>query len=89
MAFMFWLQHTYIKDINSPIFTTVMMLHRSFVDQYSTSESSRSPEHARRFARVSACLSALEGILKGSSSFSPIRRLVYNMYCVKFTNRNT
>lgn len=46
----------------------------SFVDQYSTNESSRSPEHGRIFVRVSACLSALEGILKGSSSFSPIRR---------------
>ena len=46
------------------------------MDQYSASESSRSPEHARSFARVTACLSALEGILKGSSSFSPIRRYV-------------
>lgn len=31
-------------------------------------------ERATSVARVSACLSALEGVLKGTSSFSPIRR---------------
>lgn len=51
----------------------LMRCIRSFVDQYSTTDS-RSFEHAKSIARISACLSALEGILKGSSSFSPIRR---------------
>eukprot|EP00804_Cyclotella_cryptica_P021844 CCRYP_000825-RB/>CCRYP_000825-RB protein AED:0.05 eAED:0.05 QI:342/1/1/1/1/1/9/177/1131 len=46
---------------------------RAFIDQSST-DASRSSERAISFARVSACLSALEGILKGSSSFSPARR---------------
>jgi hypothetical protein len=51
----------------------------AFIDQ-STSDASRSSERARSFARVSACLSALEGILKGSSSFSPARR--YGSYVI-------
>jgi hypothetical protein len=43
---------------------------RSFVDQRSASTA----QGARNIARVGACLSTLEGILKGSSSFSPFRR---------------
>ena len=43
---------------------------RSFVDQHSASTA----RSARSIARVGACLSTLEGILKGSSSFSPFRR---------------
>mmetsp|Transcript_22201 Transcript_22201/g.36299 ORF Transcript_22201/g.36299 Transcript_22201/m.36299 type:complete len:1318 (-) Transcript_22201:84-4037(-) len=43
---------------------------RSFVDQRSASTA----QSARSIARVSACLSTMEGILKGSSSFSPFRR---------------
>ena len=57
-----------------------VFLDSSFVDEYSTNDSSRTSDSARRFARISACLSALEGILKGSSSFSPIRR-----YSIAFT----
>ena len=48
---------------------------RSFVDQRSSSmDLSGNSEHATSITRVSACLTALEGILRGSSSFSPIRR---------------
>mmetsp|Transcript_20449 Transcript_20449/g.44383 ORF Transcript_20449/g.44383 Transcript_20449/m.44383 type:complete len:1312 (+) Transcript_20449:63-3998(+) len=48
---------------------------RSFVDQCSSSgDFSRNSDRARSITRVSACLTALEGVLKGSSSFSPIRR---------------
>mmetsp|Transcript_21613 Transcript_21613/g.52202 ORF Transcript_21613/g.52202 Transcript_21613/m.52202 type:complete len:1326 (+) Transcript_21613:117-4094(+) len=48
---------------------------RSFVDQCSSSiDFSRDPDRTRSIARVRACLTALEGVLKGSSSFSPIRR---------------
>ena len=50
---------------------------RSFVDQCSSSmDFSQDSDRARSITRVSACLTALEGVLKGSSSFSPIRRYV-------------
>ena len=48
---------------------------RSFVDQCSSSmDFSRDSAQARSITRVTACLTALEGVLKGTSSFSPIRR---------------
>ena len=48
---------------------------RSFVDQCSASmDFSRDSAQARSITRVTACLTALEGVLKGTSSFSPIRR---------------
>ena len=46
---------------------------RRFVDQSSSSMDFTS-ERARSITRVGACLTALEDVLKGSSSFSPIRR---------------
>lgn len=72
----------YTEVLFSTYVNATIFFLRAFVDQYSTSESSRSPEHARSFARVTACLSALEGILKGSSSFSPIRRYVMLLHSV-------
>ena len=48
---------------------------RSFVDQCSASmDFSRDSAQARSITRVTACLTALEAVLKGTSSFSPIRR---------------
>lgn len=47
---------------------------RSFVDQCSAMDLARNSERARCITRVSACLTALEGVLRGTSSFSPIRR---------------
>eukprot|EP00584_Thalassiosira_punctigera_P026636 CAMPEP_0172578504 /NCGR_PEP_ID=MMETSP1067-20121228/138769_1 /TAXON_ID=265564 ORGANISM="Thalassiosira punctigera, Strain Tpunct2005C2" /NCGR_SAMPLE_ID=MMETSP1067 /ASSEMBLY_ACC=CAM_ASM_000444 /LENGTH=1253 /DNA_ID=CAMNT_0013371201 /DNA_START=412 /DNA_END=4173 /DNA_ORIENTATION=- len=48
---------------------------RSFVDQCSSSmDFSRNSERARSITRLSACLTALEGVLKGTASFSCIRR---------------
>lgn len=48
---------------------------RSFVDQCTSSmDFSPNSERGRSITRVSACLTALEGVLRGSASFSPIRR---------------
>ena len=63
------LQRSTLKMIASNILKRFEKV-RSFVDQRSTSTA----QGARSIARVSACLSTLEGILKGSSSFSPFRR---------------
>lgn len=63
------LQRSALKMIASNILRIFEKV-RSFVDQRSASTA----QGARSIARVSACLSALEGILKGSSSFSPFRR---------------
>lgn len=58
---------------------TDFFISRSFVDQCSSSiDFSRDSDRARSMTRVSACLTALEGVLKGSSSFSPIRRYVHD-----------
>jgi hypothetical protein len=66
------LQRSTLKTIASNILKRFEKV-QSFVDQHSAS----TVQDARSIARVSACLSALEGILKGSSSFSPIRRFVF------------
>jgi len=66
------LQRSTLKMIASNILKRLEKV-RSYVDQ----RSAATTEDAISIARVTACLSALEGILKGSSSFSPIRRLVY------------
>lgn len=63
------LQRSTLKMIASNILKIFEKV-RSFVDQRSASTA----QGARSIARVSACLSTIEGILKGSSSFSPIRR---------------
>lgn len=48
---------------------------RSFVDQCSSSiDFTSDSDRSRSITRVTACLTALEGVLKGTSSFSPIRR---------------
>ena len=48
---------------------------REFVDGMSSSaDVAGNPDLSRTIVRVGACLTALEGLLKGSSSFSPIRR---------------
>jgi len=48
---------------------------RSFVDQCSSSiDFTSDSDRSRSITRVTACLTALEGALKGTSSFSPIRR---------------
>ena len=48
---------------------------REFIDGMSSSaDVGSNPERTRTIVRVGACLTALEGLLKGSSSFSPIRR---------------
>ncbi|EJK68491.1 hypothetical protein THAOC_10317 [Thalassiosira oceanica] len=48
---------------------------REFVDGMSSSaDLAGNPDLTRTIVRVGACLTALEGLLKGSSSFSPIRR---------------
>ena len=48
---------------------------RSFVDQCSSSiDFTNDSARSRSITRVTACLTALEGVLKGTSSFSPIRR---------------
>ena len=50
---------------------------RSFVDQCSSSiDFTSDSDRSRSITRVTACLTALEGVLKGTSSFSPIRRQV-------------
>mmetsp|Transcript_26731 Transcript_26731/g.55214 ORF Transcript_26731/g.55214 Transcript_26731/m.55214 type:complete len:1342 (+) Transcript_26731:142-4167(+) len=67
-------QRSTLKMISSNILKRFDRV-RSYVDQTSASiELLKSPEKARSVARISACLSALEGVLKGTSSFSPIRR---------------
>jgi hypothetical protein len=63
------LQRSTLKMIASNILKRFEKV-RSFVDQRSAS----TVQGARSIARVGACLSTLEGILKGSSSFSPFRR---------------
>lgn len=63
------LQRSTLKMISSNILKKFEKV-RSFVDQRSASTA----QGARNIARVGACLSTLEGILKGSSSFSPFRR---------------
>jgi len=63
------LQRSALKMIASNILKIFEKV-RSFVDQRSASTA----QGARSIARISACLSTLEGILKGSSSFSPFRR---------------
>jgi hypothetical protein len=50
---------------------------RSFVDKCSSSmDFSHNSDRARCITRISACLTALECLLQGTTSFSPIRRLV-------------
>ncbi|KAL7551063.1 hypothetical protein ACHAWF_014264 [Thalassiosira exigua] len=67
-------QRSTLKMIASNILKKFDLV-RSFVDQCSSSmDFSRNSERARSITRVGACLTALEGVLKGSSSFSPIRR---------------
>ena len=50
---------------------------------------SHDSDRARSITRVSACLTALEGVLKGTSSFSPIRRyvqlLLTNLWTLHFS----